>query len=143
MVFFQNFTKNFVFFTAICLDFLSNKTNSFQAHQAAIKMTEPTSAIALINFAIFLYNSEAQNENRDRIIELMMEFEKCWLKRKGNSSEFDENVMKSATVLAKELNLSSHLSWLKTTSTLETNVSNNNILSSKEQQTQPVPASDT
>ena len=87
--------------------------NSFQAHQAAIKMTEPTSAIALINFAIFLYNSESQTENRDRIIELMMEFEKCWLKRKGNSSEFDENVMKSATVLAKELNLSSHLSWMK------------------------------
>ena len=68
---------------------------------------------ALINFAIFLYNSESQTENRDRIIELMMEFEKCWFKRKGNGNEFDENVMKSATILAKELNLAPHLSWLK------------------------------
>ena len=83
-----------------------------QAHQAACKSIETTGAISLINYAVFLSTNDYES-NREKIIEIMMEFEKCWLKRKNNSSEFDDNIMKTATALATQLNISTHLSWLK------------------------------
>lgn len=89
--------------------------NSQQAHQTACKATESPSAVTLINYAVFLFNNDTDNANREQIIELMMEFEKCWLKRKSNSNEFDDNIMKTATMMATQLNLSTHLSWLKST----------------------------
>lgn len=100
-------------FVAICLEFLNDTLNSQQAHQTAVKSSDSPGAITLINYAVFLYNNNTDNANREQIIELMMEFEKCWLKRKNNSIEFDENIMKTATMLATQLNLSTHLSWLK------------------------------
>lgn len=97
---------------AICLEFLNDPFNSQQAHHTACKAKEPSSTIALVNYGVFLYNSDSEG-NRDKIIELLMEFEKCWLKRKSNSNEFDENIMKTASILAMELNLAGHLSWMK------------------------------
>lgn len=84
-----------------------------QAHETACKSGENTtpSAISLINYAVFLFNNNYES-NREKIIEIMMEFEKCWLKRK-NGNEFDENIMNTATALAEQLNLNTHLSWLK------------------------------
>ena len=70
------------------------------------------STIALLNYAVFLFNNDHE-ANRDKIVELLMEFEKCWLKRKNNSNEFDENIMKTASILAMHLNLAGHLSWMK------------------------------
>lgn len=43
-----------------------------------------------------------------------MEFEQCWLKRKKNSSEFDELVMNTASELCTKLNVNhSHMAWNK------------------------------
>ncbi|XP_027198692.2 Bardet-Biedl syndrome 4 [Dermatophagoides pteronyssinus] len=103
---------NLLTLLAICLEFLNDIPNSMQAHQAACKSIETTGAISLINYAVFLSTNDYES-NREKIIEIMMEFEKCWLKRKNNSSEFDDNIMKTATALATQLNISTHLSWLK------------------------------
>ena len=115
---------------AICLEFLNDIPNSLQAHQTACKSIESTGAISLINYAVFLSTNDYEL-NREKIIEIMMEFEKCWLKRKNNNNEFDDNIMKTATALATQLNLSTHLSWLKpkeittTTTTTSSSVSQN------------------
>lgn len=100
------------FSPAICLEFLNDPYNSAQAHQTACKAKEPSSTIALVNYAVFLYNNDREGANRDRIIELLMDFEKCWLKRK-NSDQFDDNIMSTVSNLAVHLNLASHLSWMK------------------------------
>lgn len=94
------------------MEFLNDSNNSQQAHQTACKANEPSSTIALVNYAVFLYNNDHET-NRDKIVELLMEFEKCWLKRKSNSNEFDDNIMKTVSILAKQLNLNNHLSWMK------------------------------
>ena len=47
--------------------------------------------------------------------ELLMEFEQCWLKRKQNSDDFDESLMKAATKLANLLSISNHMAWVKKT----------------------------
>ena len=73
-----------------------------------------SSTIALINYAVFLYNNDYET-NRDKIMELLLELEKCWLKRKSNSNEFDDNVMKTANLLASALNMAGHLAWMKPT----------------------------
>lgn len=113
----RKYSNIFCTYVAICLEFLNDPFNSQQAHQTACKVKESSASsssntIALINYAVFLYNSDHE-ENKDRIIELLMEFEKCWLKRKSNSSEFDDNIMKTATMLAAYLNLAGHLAWMK------------------------------
>lgn len=78
----------------------------------ASKTNNGWNAIPVLNYAIFLYNLDPTG-NRDTIIELMMEFEQCWLKRKQNSEEFDENVMKVSTRLASALNVANHMAWVK------------------------------
>ena len=93
------------------MEFLNDPYNSQHAHMTACKAKEASTTIALVNYGVFLYND--LEANRDKIIELLMEFEKCWLKRKSNSNEFDENIMMTATRLAVGVNLNGHLSWMK------------------------------
>lgn len=84
-----------------------------QAHQTAIKAcSDSPSATVLINYGVFMYNTDKE-ANKEKIVQLLMEFEKLWLKRKANSNEFEENIMKMATILATLLNLSNHVSWMK------------------------------
>lgn len=108
---------NLLTLLGICLEFLNDIPNALQAHQTASKSTDVIGAVALINYAVFLYNNNYES-NREKIIEIMMEFEKCWLKRKNNN-EFDENIMKTATALAVQMNLSTHLSWMKSSSSID------------------------
>ena len=94
------------------MECLEDEQNARQAHVTASKSNTGWNAIPVLNYAIFLYNCDS-SENRDTIIELMMEFEQCWLKRKQNSEEFDDNVMKVATRLATALNVANHMAWVK------------------------------
>ena len=100
------------YLSGICLECLEDEQNARQAHMTASKTNNGWNAIPVLNYAIFLYNCDS-SENRDTIIELMMEFEQCWLKRKQNSEEFDDNVMKVATRLATALNVANHMAWVK------------------------------
>lgn len=53
-------------------------------------------------------------KNKEKLVELLMEFEQCYLKRKKNSSEFDELVMKTASELCIKLNVNhSYISFAK------------------------------
>jgi len=96
----------------ICLENLEDDQNARQAHMTASKTSNGWNALPVLNYAIFLYSSH-NDKYRDAIIELMMEFEQCWLKRKQNSLEFDDNIMKVATRLANSLNVSNHMAWIK------------------------------
>jgi len=96
----------------ICLESLDDEQNARQAHLTASKSANGWNALPVLNYAIFLFNSDGA-KYRDSIIELMMEFEQLWLKRKQNSVEFEENVMKVATRLANALNVSNHMAWVK------------------------------
>lgn len=116
---YSNLTNpNLLTLLAICLEYLNDLPNALQAHQTACKATaDSPSAIVLVNHALFLSSNEhtsiASEGHRDRIVELLMEFEKAWLKRKEKVNDFDENVMRLATALAEQYNLSGHLSWVK------------------------------
>ncbi len=91
---------------------MDDDQNACQAHLTASKSANGWNALPVLNYAIFLFNSDSP-KNRDSIIQLMMEFEQLWLKRKQNSVEFEENVMKAATRLANALNVSNHRLGLK------------------------------
>jgi hypothetical protein len=91
---------------------LDDDQNACQAHFTASKSANGWNALPVLNYAIFLLISDSP-KNRDSIIQLMMEFEQLWLKRKQNSVEFEENVMKAATRLANALNVSKHMAWVK------------------------------
>ncbi len=91
---------------------MDDDQNACQAHLTASKSANGWNALPVLNYAIFLFNSDSP-KNRDSIIELMMEFEQLWLKRKQNSVEFEENVMKAATRLANALSVSNHMAWVK------------------------------
>ncbi|CAG2167499.1 unnamed protein product [Oppiella nova] len=107
----------------ICLECLEDEQNARQAHTSASKSSNGWNAIPVLNYAVFLYNEDS-NANRDTIIELLMEFEQCWLKRSQTTHEFDGNVMKVATNLANALSVSSHMAWVKEatqTTRVETN----------------------
>lgn len=67
--------------------------------------------MSLINYAVFLYNRD-HVANKEEITELLMQFEKCWLQRKNNG-QFEENVIKAATMLALNLDLTCYLTWTK------------------------------
>lgn len=106
-------THNWVYFSpGICLECLEDETNARTAHRTASKTNNGWNAIPVLNYAIFLFNLDA-SENRDTIIELMMEFEQCWLKRGQPGNEFDEQVMRTATRLATALNVAKHMAWVK------------------------------
>ena len=96
----------------ICLECLEDEQNAKSAHRTASKTNNGWNAIPVLNYAIFLFNLDVIN-NRDTIIELMMEFEQCWLKRSQTSHEFDEQVMRVATRLATALNVAKHMAWVK------------------------------
>ncbi len=104
--------NNFSLIIGICLESLDDDQNAGQAHLTASKSANGWNALPVLNYAIFLFNSDSA-KYRDSIIELMMEFEQLWLKRKQNSVEFEENVMKVATRLANALNVSNHMAWVR------------------------------
>jgi hypothetical protein len=91
---------------------LDDNQNACQAHFTASKSANGSNALPVVNYTTFLFNSDSP-KYRDSIIQLMMEFEQLWLKRKQNSVEFEENVMKAATRLANALNVSNHRLGLK------------------------------
>ncbi|RWS12761.1 Bardet-Biedl syndrome 4-like protein [Dinothrombium tinctorium] len=94
---------------AICLENLEDDTNARQAHITATKSPHGAFPLPLLNYAIYLHTTDM---DRDLAIELLMEYEQCWLKRRANI-DFDENMIKTATKLAQALNLSSHMAWTK------------------------------
>lgn len=101
----------------VCLENLQDQMNARQAHVTSAKnyaKTQGRNPLPLLNYAIFLYNTD-NTQYRDVVIELLMEFEQCWLKRKQNSDDFDESLMKAATKLANLLSISNHMAWVKKT----------------------------
>lgn len=95
-----------------CLENLQDDVNAKQAYLTAAKTNNGWNSVPLLNYAIFLYNNDRE-QYKDILIELLMEFEQCWLKRRQNSGEFDDNVMKTATNLANCMNLVNHMAWVK------------------------------
>ena len=98
---------------ALCLEQLDDDLNAKQAHLTAIKANKsvpnPTS---LLNYAIYLINLN-QDQYKEEIAEIMIEFEKNWLKRRQVTNEFDESVMKTANQISAVFGPSSHMAWVK------------------------------
>lgn len=108
-----------VSFLAACLESLDDPANARQAHitatKAALMVHFPN---PVLNFAVFLYNQDNEG-NREQIIDLLMEFEKCWVKRRESNGEFDIEVMRLATRLAAKMGVAHHMAWIKTEGTQE------------------------
>lgn len=110
---------------AICLENLDDERNTKYAHERAVKRaSDELLPIPILNYCVYLYNADPV-QNKELLVELLMEFEQCYLKRKKNSSdkttEFDELVMKTANELLTASNQSLHMAWNKD---LQTTVSN-------------------
>ena len=98
---------------AICLQNLEDEINTRYAHEKAVKKaSDELLPIPIVNYCVYLFNTDAI-KNRDLLLELLMQFEQCWLKRKKNSSEFDELVMNTASQLCVQLNVNTHMAWNK------------------------------
>jgi len=109
----SNGSSNVFTLLAICLENLDDEMNARQAHISATKssLTNHT-PVPIVNYAIYLFNKDSV-EFRDVIIELLMEFEQSWIKRKQTAPEFDIEVMRAATRLADAMNLAAHMAWIK------------------------------
>ena len=99
---------------AICLQNLEDEKNTKYVYEKSIKRaSDELLPIPIINYSVYLYNTDSI-KNKEKIIELLMEFEQCYLKRKKNSSEFDELVLNTASQLCIKLNVNhSFMSWNK------------------------------
>ncbi|RWS24591.1 Bardet-Biedl syndrome 4-like protein [Leptotrombidium deliense] len=99
---------------AICLENLDDDTNARQAHITATKSTHGSVPLSIVNYAVYLYNKDF-SVHKSVITELLMEYEQCWLKKRNNVADFDEQTMTVSTKLANILNLGSHMAWTKDT----------------------------
>jgi len=104
---------------AYCLQLLNDDSNANQAHLSACKAALTVSyPNPLINYAIFLYKQDP-DRNKDHILDLVMEFEKMWVKRRQANGDFDMDVMRLATRLASIMHVAHHMAWIRTDSSLE------------------------
>lgn len=92
----------------LCLEILKDDLNAKQAHLTATKSSNEFEPIAVLNYAIFLIQQDPES-NREQIMELMMEFERNWLKKKPVDNALNEILVKTVQQITSSLNLSIHL----------------------------------
>ena len=104
---------------AFCLQKLEDDVNANQAHVAASKASLSVNfPTPLLNYAVFLYNQDP-DRNRDNIVDLLMEFEKMWVKRRQGNGNFEMDVMRLATRLASLMHVAHHMAWIRTDSRVD------------------------
>ena len=104
---------------AFCLQKLEDDQNANQAHIAAAKASLTVGfPNPLLNYAVFLYNQDP-DRNKDNILDLLMEFEKMWVKRRQGNGSFDLEVIRLATRVASLMHIAHHMAWIRTDSSLD------------------------
>jgi Bardet-Biedl syndrome 4 protein len=98
---------------SFCLERLQDDINANQAHASAIKAAIVVGfPNPILNYCVFLHNKD-EEKNKDSILDLLMEFEKMWVKRKQSNGDFDIDVMRLASRLATEMNVAHHMAWIR------------------------------
>jgi Bardet-Biedl syndrome 4 protein len=99
---------------AFCLQRLEDDVNANQAHLSASKAAMTVQfPNPLLNYAVFLYNQDP-DRNKDNIMDLLMEFEKMWVKRRQGNGSFDMEVIRLATRIASLMHVAHHMAWIRT-----------------------------
>ena len=100
-------------FLAFCLESLGDDVNARHAHIAATKSAIDVMFPApILNYAVFLCRI-GRDQHRDEITDLMMEFEKLWVKRKQSDGDYDIQTMRLATKIATLMQIVTHMAWIR------------------------------
>ena len=95
---------------AISLEMLSDEVNSRHAHVSATKSAvKSNQTVPIVNFAIYLHNRDVKGF-KDLIIQLLLEFEKVWSRKKPqNNDASDSDIMRLVSLLTSAVNMDSQL----------------------------------
>ena len=95
---------------AIVLECLRDQENAAIAHSTAARLAASISfPTPILNAALFLLRQDAK-QHRDAIIDLLSDFEKCWVARDG---DFDLRTMRLATGIASAMDVVQHMAWIR------------------------------
>lgn len=97
----------------VVLESLRDVPGAAKAHAAAAQAAASIAfPIPILNNAVFLLINNGA-VSKDQIVDLLLEFEKCWVIRRQSDSDFDADTMRLATKLAVAVHVAHHMAWIQ------------------------------